>query len=145
MRFGVDHGNSPGSNRDVVDVRAAVSRDAPVVQQLDPVPMQELGESGRGAHLAGGALLPGLGALGLIGHADDQCAETAESLAGVLFAKVLAAGVFARRARAGLPLNDRGLAGIAAQARSGFRRSVPDGLVPDRQVVGTDHAAVGPA
>ena len=55
MRFGVDHGNAPGANRDVVDVRAAVSRYAPVVQQLDPLPMEDLGESSRGAHLAGSA------------------------------------------------------------------------------------------
>jgi hypothetical protein len=39
MGLRVDHGHAAGSDRDVVDVRTAVSGDTPVVQQLDAVPI----------------------------------------------------------------------------------------------------------
>src|ERR1035441_816726 len=71
MSLGVDHGHATGSDREVVDVRVAVSGAAPVVQQLDLVPLQVFGEARPGTDLAVAALLPGLCGLGLVDHAGE--------------------------------------------------------------------------
>lgn len=149
--LGVNDGDPPGSDGDVVDVRLTVAGDAAVMEQPHAGAVEQRFEADADPEFAIAALLPDAGARRLVGQLDQEGSEAAQLVPGALLTGVVPALVLPQRTPTRVAGIDRGVGAGSelgpgtAQAGDRPRCRVPDRRGADREIGGADQALIGTA
>jgi hypothetical protein len=89
VRLAIDHGDAARPDRQVVDVRFAVSGNPPAVEEADAGSVQVLLKASRSASFSLAALFPDFRAAGLVDHTREEGSQTTQRLASMLLAPLM--------------------------------------------------------